>query len=817
MINKITVDLPDQASLIEELHQRVHLISRIVEQDDQAEIPDWNDGDNLLVSEWLARNGFALTVKDVMRSTEGNSARVSFEADLAVANEILDIKNGLEKGDVSLAVEWYKAHRSRIEKLQREAENQEAPKDSSEVDLLAALHLYELTRIMEGSDDDRFVKGVEYLKKIASSGDISGSDRIVILSFSPNDSNHVVVFGAAARIAIPWARTLYGAFVALPVRKLTVHCIVSVVCKRMPAASTGSALIGNWPNAQCDLEQKMKAVIDSFDKYASFAYYSEEMVSGGVPSSGPMLEKLVRAGIFALASPTCLTNTNVTCPCCDPLCHSWGLQPGMEHPTRLRSHFVCPYTGMIMDQASASPTGHVLSAYCLGLLEKADGSARSGEDKTADSGSSGRPDAAPLSSCASAHLVGPDDRAVLPVIKAAELEAGPNRLGLMCSSGIFEGKFIYVNEYSTGEAFGSDESAKDVSVYFLQDLSHQHNGSGTWIKVRWDRCVELAAGQEITIGGSILKVTGGPASDSVLGEWLSMYNLRRTEPSLANMHPDIQLLVVDLNVELSMLKDNVRVATDNIGHRLYNALLCLKVLKSIKNCGDLLKVYECRDEITASGGIDRSEDIHGDIMESLQGAFQATDEAFIQEAGNRQWSVAAGCVAVAVLIIGSTIFCANTGDSRAVLSRNGKAVELSNDQRPSRQDEFKRIKDAGGFIFFGRVLGRLAVSRAFGDIEYKTGLPDDQSPLVICEPEIHADTLRDEDEFIVLACDGLFDVLSSQEVVDFVRGRFLRMSKGEQDPTTVAQELVQEAIIEKGSRDNVTCVIVMLKKILSKA
>ena len=72
-----------------------------------------------------------------------------------------------------------------------------------------------------------------------------------------------------------------------------------------------------------------------------------------------------------------------------------------------------------------------------------------------------------------------------------------------------------------------------------------------------------------------------------------------------------------------------------------------------------------------------------------------------------------------VLIIGNKLVCANVGDARAVLCRNGKALDLSLDHKASRHDEQERIKKQGGYIVFGRVLGRLAVTRAFGDFDCK--------------------------------------------------------------------------------------------------
>ena len=109
-------------------------------------------------------------------------------------------------------------------------------------------------------------------------------------------------------------------------------------------------------------------------------------------------------------------------------------------------------------------------------------------------------------------------------------------------------------------------------------------------------------------------------------------------------------------------------------------------------------------------------------------------------------------------MLGQRAYCCNVGDSRTVLSRAGRAIALSNDHKPSREDEAARIKAAGGFIINKRVMGELAVSRAFGDSEFKKGIreilgeentsagakdesAEDQDqdltkPLVVAEPEV---------------------------------------------------------------------------------
>ena len=80
----------------------------------------------------------------------------------------------------------------------------------------------------------------------------------------------------------------------------------------------------------------------------------------------------------------------------------------------------------------------------------------------------------------------------------------------------------------------------------------------------------------------------------------------------------------------------------------------------------------------------------------------------------------AGCTANFVLIKDGVLYCSNTGDSRCVLSRDGEAIDMSNDHKPNQEREIQRIENAGGFVRYDRVLGSLAVSRSLGDFQYKT-------------------------------------------------------------------------------------------------
>lgn len=143
-----------------------------------------------------------------------------------------------------------------------------------------------------------------------------------------------------------------------------------------------------------------------------------------------------------------------------------------------------------------------------------------------------------------------------------------------------------------------------------------------------------------------------------------------------------------------------------------------------------------------------------------------------------------------------TLYTANVGDSRIILSRNGTAHRLTSDHRASDHAEISRIKSQGGIVSGGRVDGSLAVSRALGDKNFK--------PHVSARPYTSELVLDNQDEFVVLACDGVWDVCSDQSIIDLIRDI--------EDPVEASQEVVRHALF-KGSTDNVTCMVVRLKKV----
>ena len=151
------------------------------------------------------------------------------------------------------------------------------------------------------------------------------------------------------------------------------------------------------------------------------------------------------------------------------------------------------------------------------------------------------------------------------------------------------------------------------------------------------------------------------------------------------------------------------------------------------------------------------------------------------------------------------LFVANAGDCRAVLSRKGKAIELSRDHKPSCIVEKSRIEAHGGFVDDGYLNGQLAVARAIGNWHIK-GLKGVNCPLS-AEPEVKKALLTEDDEFLIIGCDGLWDVFSSQNAVDFAR----RKLQEHNDPKRCSHELVNEAL-RRDSGDNLTVVTVCFQK-----
>ncbi|CAH9107964.1 unnamed protein product [Cuscuta europaea] len=181
-----------------------------------------------------------------------------------------------------------------------------------------------------------------------------------------------------------------------------------------------------------------------------------------------------------------------------------------------------------------------------------------------------------------------------------------------------------------------------------------------------------------------------------------------------------------------------------------------------------------------------------DTKSAIADAYSHTDSEFLKSENSQNKD--AGSTASTAILVGDRLLVANVGDSRAVICRGGHAIAVSRDHKPDQKDERQRIEEAGGFVMWAgtwRVGGVLAVSRAFGDRLLKQ--------YVVADPEIKEERVDSSLEFLILASDGLWDVVTNEEAVSMV--------KPIKEPEEGAKRLMQEAY-ERGSSDNITIVIV---------
>ncbi|XP_028790759.1 protein phosphatase 2C 57 isoform X2 [Neltuma alba] len=227
--------------------------------------------------------------------------------------------------------------------------------------------------------------------------------------------------------------------------------------------------------------------------------------------------------------------------------------------------------------------------------------------------------------------------------------------------------------------------------------------------------------------------------------------------------------------------------------------------------------------------------LHGGLIldrEDFQAIKAALEEAFV----NADTSLLkrlemnedeSGATATAMFVRDDVLLISHLGDSSAVLSRAGRAEELTSPHRPYGSNKFslqeiKRIREAGGWIVNGRICGDIAVSRAFGDVRFKTkknemlrkGTEEGRwsekfasrvqlnRDLIIACPDINQVHLGSDAEFIVLASDGLWDYMKSSEAVSFVRNQ-LR----EHGDIQLACEALARAALDRRTQDNISIII----------
>ncbi|KAI4322701.1 hypothetical protein L6164_022371 [Bauhinia variegata] len=191
----------------------------------------------------------------------------------------------------------------------------------------------------------------------------------------------------------------------------------------------------------------------------------------------------------------------------------------------------------------------------------------------------------------------------------------------------------------------------------------------------------------------------------------------------------------------------------------------------------------------------KQEDFWTDPKSAVKRAYLTTDEKILEQSLvlGRGGSTAV----TAVLINGQKLVVGNVGDSRAVICKNGKAKQLSVDHEPSK--EKRDIESRGGFVSkipgdVPRVDGQLAVARAFGDKSLKMHLSS--------EPDVVIETVDEAAEFLILASDGIWQVMSNQDAVDSIRHI--------KDAQDAAKHLIEDAVTKK-SKDDISCIVVKFR------
>ncbi|KAK9994736.1 hypothetical protein SO802_024439 [Lithocarpus litseifolius] len=197
----------------------------------------------------------------------------------------------------------------------------------------------------------------------------------------------------------------------------------------------------------------------------------------------------------------------------------------------------------------------------------------------------------------------------------------------------------------------------------------------------------------------------------------------------------------------------------------------------------------------------------------MEGCFGKMDEEVVGGGGGVGRTV--GSTAVVAVVGEEELVVANCGDCRAVLFSGGVALALSRDHKPDRPDELKRIEAAGGKVINWnghRVLGVLTTSRSIGDHYLR--------PYVISKPEVTVTKRSNNDEFLILASDGLWDVISNEVACQIVKrcleGRLRRKSLGveveNESRAAEAAAVLAELAMARGSKDNISVIVVELRK-----
>jgi len=447
------------------------------------------------------------------------------------------------------------------------------------------------------------------------------------------------------------------------------------------------------------------------------------------------------------------------------------------------------------------------------------------------------------------------------VFNVEDVNEGKQKITIHCSKGPMRGKLIDIHAARCPFVFGRAHEA-DLCI-MDRELSRKH-GAIVYLPSRKNRGVKpTSIGSFVLVdlestNGSYMRIVGpygykGMGSLSIGDEFIvgrTGFSLNRFDYGISEAigarptMEDRTIVVQSLLYEPrhGYYKNEPKETLEELAMTTFAAVFdghggdeCSNYLVDVLPHQIRQAMYAERESLTAAIESSRSmarpeqatEDAASELMRKiLKKSYLKTDKDFITPKNAPQ----SGSTAATLIIMGRRLFAANVGDSRVVLCRvGGQCVELTSDHKPSRPDEAARVRAAGGFILHKRVMGELAITRAFGDKSFKMGIKamledeadeiarglnenseakDLTAPLVSAEPEIASLVMSHSDEFVLLACDGLFDVFRSQDAIALARQELIA-HRGE--PAEVARILSDQAIRVRRSRDNVSILIIILR------
>ena len=209
---------------------------------------------------------------------------------------------------------------------------------------------------------------------------------------------------------------------------------------------------------------------------------------------------------------------------------------------------------------------------------------------------------------------------------------------------------------------------------------------------------------------------------------------------------------------------------------------------------------------TLNSFIDNENNINK-IISLIKNSFNSADKKIINELSLKN-EVGSTATIVLLFKLGTESFfskyliCANIGDSRGYILSNTTLTQITKDHNCRNDEEVSRIKKSGGIVFNNRVYGTLMLTRSFGDKELK-------KHGVISEPDFFVKKINEEDKFVIIASDGVWDTVKENDILELEKKS--RNGDWAFSSDEFSKKIVRLAV-DKGTMDNVSCIVIKLNK-----